>query len=222
MNSLPTPQFLTEVLPFRIRVATSAQDLSKVVEIRAKAYARHLPHFAPTLGNPEADDLRHDAILLLAERKLDGAPVGSARLIPGDALGLDPALDDFVPPSLRGRRLLEFARLGVADGDDGQLVTAALCKASYLVGRQLGTEFGIAIARRTAASFFQRMGYDIVTGALRLQGVPVPLWMVAIPTQEFEERLRVRRHPYHRFVVDTVHPDIDTTLVRSQEEAAVA
>lgn len=222
MNSLDLPGKAVELLPFRVRVASSAQDLAKVVEIRAKAYARHLPTFASTLHDPESDDLRDDAILLLAERKLDGAPVGSSRLLPNVARPLSPDLDTYLPESFRHRRLLESSRLGVEDGPSGQLVSAALSKATYLVCRALDLQYGVALARRVAVAFFQRMGYDTITGPLRFPEVPVPLWMVAMPTAEFEERLGLHKHPYHRFVAQTDHPDIDISLARDRVLAEAA
>lgn len=217
MDGLPELP-IVESLPFRVRIAVGAQDLAKVVEIRAKAYARHLPHLAASLRHPEADDHREDAILLLAERKLDGAPVGTSRLLPNVGCSLGAEVDACVPDMLRPLRLLESSRLGAEEGEDGQLVTAALSKATYLVCRKLNLQYGIAVARRAAVAFFQRMGYDVVTGPLRLHDVPVPLWMVAMPTAEFEARLKAHGHPYHRFVAETHHPDIDISLARLVRE----
>ena len=219
MNSLPVPDRVVESLPFRVRVASSAQDVAKVVEIRAKAYARHLPKLATKLHEPELEDHRADAILLLAERKLDGAPVGSSRLVPNIVRALPDEVDAYLPATHRHCRLLESSRLGVEDGEAGQLVAAALSKATYLVCRALELQYGIAIARRSAVAFFQRMGYDVITGPLRIPEAPVPLWMVAMPTAEFESRLGAHRHPYHHFVAHTHHPDIDVSIAR---EFAVA
>ena len=221
LDAVPNSQ-VVEYLPFKVRVATGAQDLAKVVEIRAKAYARHLPHFAHSLRHPEADDHRADAILLLAERKLDGAPLGSSRLLPNVGRPLSADVDPCLPETLRSCRLLESARLGAEEGEAGKLVTAALSKATYLVCRKLDLQYGIAVARRSAVAFFQRMGYDVVAGPLRFNDVPVPLWMVAMPTAEFETRLEVRSHPYYGFVAQTVHPDIDISLAQLLPELQTA
>src|SRR6476620_9276095 len=61
----------SETLPFRVRLVRTPQDLEKVVEIRSSAYSRHYPHLADALKRPEAEDLRSDVLLLIAERKLD-------------------------------------------------------------------------------------------------------------------------------------------------------
>lgn len=208
MNSSPVAGQTVERLPFRVRIASGSQDLAKVVEIRAKAYARHLPTYAPKLREPEAEDHRDDAILLLAERKVDGAPIGSSRLLPNLGRPLSSETDAMLPDHLRQLRLLESSRLGVAEGEPGRLVTAALSKATYIVCRAMDINFGIAVARRSTVEFFRRMGYDIAAGPFRFEGVSVPLWMVAMPTAEFESRLHRFAHPFHRFVSGIHHPDI--------------
>ena len=77
---IPSPVERRELLPFRVRLAESPQDIDGAVEIRAAAYARHIPALGQALRKPEADDLRPDALLLIAESKLDGVVVGSLRL----------------------------------------------------------------------------------------------------------------------------------------------
>ena len=222
MNTPTTAGINVERLPFRVRRAAGPQDLAKVVEIRAKSYARHLPIMARSLVEPEPDDRRADAILLLAERKLDGAPLGTTRLVPNFTSPLSSETAAALPAQYRDLRILEASRLGVDDGDDGLLVTAALVKATYLVGIALEVDCAIAIARRSAAKFFQRMGYDAIAGPRRFAGVPVPLWVLAMPTAEFEPRLRHLGHPYQQFICETMHPDIDVTAVASRLAPALA
>ena len=69
-----------EYLPFTVRVASTAADLAKAVQVRHDAYARHIdPKFADALRNPEAMDTAPGVVVLLAESKLDGSPLGSMR-----------------------------------------------------------------------------------------------------------------------------------------------
>ena len=213
MTGIAVDRF-SEALPFRVRIASGPQDLAKVVEIRAKAYARHLPSYASKLLYAEDEDRRDDAILLLAERKLDGAPIGSSRLLPHLAGSVSSETNAAIPQRLRASRLLESARLGVADGEPGRLVTAAIVKATYLVCRALSIDFSIAVARRSTVEFFGRMGYDTIAGPLQFAGVKSPLWMVAVPISDFERRLADRRHVYSSFVSNVEHADIDISPVR--------
>lgn len=69
-----------ERLPFTIRRVETESDLLKAVRIRHAAYTRHVPEFARTLLHPEAADYEHDTIVLLAESRLDGTPLGSTRI----------------------------------------------------------------------------------------------------------------------------------------------
>lgn len=58
-----------EILPFKIRIVKSPEDLQKAAELRQKAYARHLPEFAKQLASPEAADYDPDTYVLLVEAK---------------------------------------------------------------------------------------------------------------------------------------------------------
>ena len=70
----------TERLPFTVRIAKCEEDLAKAVSIRHQAYARHLPDVAATLDRPEALDRAEDSVVVLAESKLDGTPLGTMRI----------------------------------------------------------------------------------------------------------------------------------------------
>ena len=73
-------QIPRERLPFTIRVVHTQADLCKAVEIRHAAYARHVPLFAKTLAMPESNDAENGFVVLLAESKVDGAPLGTMRI----------------------------------------------------------------------------------------------------------------------------------------------
>ncbi|HSO44882.1 MAG TPA: hypothetical protein VLQ47_05115, partial [Rhodoferax sp.] len=71
-----TPTLPQELLPFTVRLVRNEADLSKAVQIRHAAYARHLPDFAETLKTAETDDAENGVVILLAESKVDGSPLG--------------------------------------------------------------------------------------------------------------------------------------------------
>lgn len=199
-----------EQLPFRVRVVTTPQDLEKAVEIRASAYTRHMPSLGQSLKVPEAEDLKSDVLVLLAERKFDGQPVGSLRLqsnvkrplrLEGEA-GLLEAFSD--------RRLVESTRLGVDLGATSKLVTAALVKATYEICHGAGVEYNVTGGRRSMGQVFRSLRFD------ELEGGPFPIsfgnniphWIFVMPTLEFEARLRDAGHWYFDFLAKTQHPDI--------------
>ena len=79
-SSVAQTALAQERLPFRVRLVRSEEDLAKAVSIRHAAYARHLPGFAEQLRHPERSDFSADGIVLLAESRLDGSPLGTMRV----------------------------------------------------------------------------------------------------------------------------------------------
>ena len=69
-----------ERLPFTVRVVRSEEALHKAVAIRQAAYARHMPVLAERLRTPEANDHDSGSVVLLAESKMDGSPLGTMRI----------------------------------------------------------------------------------------------------------------------------------------------
>lgn len=120
-----------QYLPFTVRQASNTDDLRKVVEVRQRAYARHLPLVAETLKTPEQDDTEDGVVLLIAESKVDGSALGTVRIQTNRVNPLN--LEQFValPDGLRNKTIAEVRRLGVAHGMPGRLVRMLLLKAVY-------------------------------------------------------------------------------------------
>lgn len=205
-----------ERLPFEVRVVTSAQDLGKAVEIRASAYGRHMPDLGRGLRVPEAEDLKPDVLVLLAERKIDGRPIGSIRL-QGNALrplrlqGETDLLDPFA-----SARMAESTRLGVEVGADSRLVTAALIKASYQICRRAAIRYNVVGGRRSMAQVFRALQFDELPGGpFPISfGNNIPHWIFVLPVDEFEARLERAGHWYHPFFSHRRHPDLDLDWAR--------
>ena len=200
-----------ELLPFRVRIAESAQDIDRAVEIRAAAYARHIPTLGQTLRKPEADDLRPDALLLIAESKLDKAVVGSLRLQHNfdRPLRIEGELE--LPAALRGKRLVEVRRLGVGNGTSGRMVMAALVKAAYELCYASDVDYLIFGARRSVAAIYRTMHFDDI-----LDGGTVPLSyadnephsVFTLPIRDADRRWRTAGLVLYDFTARTEHPDI--------------
>jgi hypothetical protein len=215
MLALPERPYSTkaereELLPFRVRLATGAQDVERAVEIRASAYARHLPHVGEALQKAEKEDFRPDVLLLIAERKLDRRPIGSMRLEPNFTGPLRVEGETPLPERFRNKRLVETTRLGVDNGIAGTLVMAALVKASFEICSACDIDYGIAVGRRSMGEMFRSLCFDVIEGPVRMSySLRTLFWVFAIPTLEWEARLRERHHFYFDFMARTDHPDID-------------
>ena len=125
-----------EALPFTIRVVSNIHDLEKAVRIRHAAYMRHVPGFANELTLPEKADSEPGVVVLLAESKLDGSPIGTLRIQSNDHKPLTLEQSISLPATLSGKRLAEATRLGVTQERVGRMVTTALFKAFFLYCRQ--------------------------------------------------------------------------------------
>jgi len=170
-----------------------------------------MPSLGQSLQMPEAEDLKSDVLVLLAERKLDAQPLGSLRLQSNFTRPL--RLQGEAPPlaTLANMRLVESTRLGVDLGATSKIVTAALIKAAYEILHATSIDYNVTGGRRSMAQVFRSLQYD------ELEGGPFPIsfgnniphWIFVMPVREFEARLRAAGHWYFGFMAKTEHPDID-------------
>lgn len=210
----------TERLPFTVRRVETESALKKAVSIRHAAYARHVPEFARTLMLPEACDYEEDTVVLLAESKLDGTPIGTARLQTNiyRPLHLEESVE--LPDWLQGRALCEVERLGVGEGRIGHMVKVALMKAFFDYWEQSGTEFAVVAGRSPVDRQYEQLLFKDVFGdnemvPLRNTG-NIPHRVMAFEIATAEERWRAAGHPLLKFFRETHHPDIDIGPVMPQ------
>jgi len=203
----------TERLPFTIRRVETEDSLRKAVQIRHAAYARHLPEFASTLATPEACDYEDDVVVLLAESKLDGSPIGTARIQTNlhNALHVEASIE--LPSWLQGRRLAEVTRLGIGEGRIGRVVKIALIKACFDYCEQHGIDYAVVTGRAPIDRQYEQLLFSDVfdDGAmipLRHVG-NIPHRVMAFEIATGEQRWQAAKHPLLGFFRHTRHPDID-------------
>lgn len=202
-----------ERLPFTIKRVQSEDDMRKAVQIRHAAYSRHVPEFAQTLREPELSDYADSTIILLAESKLDGSPLGSMRVQTNRRRPLSVEESVALPASLQGRRLAELSRLGVDGGRVGRLVKIALFKGCFEYCEDNQIDYLVLTGRAPVdRQYEQLLCTDVFEDRL-----PVPLRHVGnIPhrVMSFEiatgqARWEAAHHPLLNFFRHTRHPDID-------------
>lgn len=209
-----------ERLPFTVRRVETEDGLRKAVRIRHAAYARHVPEFARTLSVPEACDYEEDTVVLLAESKLDGSPIGTARLQTNVFRPLHLEESVQLPDWLQGRALCEVERLGVGEGRIGHMVKVALMKAFFDYWELSGTEFAVVAGRSPVDRQYEQLLFKDVFGdkemvPLRNTG-NIPHRVMAFEIATAEERWRAANHPLLKFFRETHHPDIDIGTVTPQ------
>jgi hypothetical protein len=207
-SSLPT-----EHLPFTVRRVDDNEALRKAVEVRHAAYSRHVPEFARSLVLPEARDYDADSIVLLAESRLDGSPLGSVRIQTNfnSPLALEESLE--LPSWLQGKRLAEVTRLGVAEGRMGRMAKVALCKAMFQYWVQNDIDFAIATGRPPIDRHYEQLLFSDIFAEGTLMPLRhvgnIPHRVMAFEVATAEPRWVAAKHPLTNFVFRTHHPDID-------------
>jgi hypothetical protein len=212
-----------ELLPFTVRLVSNEDELNQAVHVRHMAYARHLPDFAETLKTPEAADHEEGVVILLAQSKLDGSPLGTLRSQTNQfkPLSLEHSVD--LPDWLQSRRLAEATRLGVSAGTAGSLVTSVLFKAFYLYCLQVDVEWMVVTGRAPVDRTYDRMLFDDVfpgRGYIPFEHVGnLPHRVLSFNVKTGASLWAAAKHPLYEFMVNTHHPDIDLSEPRQSQTA---
>jgi hypothetical protein len=192
-----------EVLPFQVRRVCDPDEMHKAVQIRHAAYTRHLPELAATLLHPEAADDRQGVVVLLAESKLDGTPLGSLRVQTNEfhPLPLEASIE--LPPELTTLRLAEATRLGITADKVGHLVKTALFKAFFLHCQNEAVDWMVIAGRSPLDRMYQRLLFDDVYPGLGY-----------VPLRHASKNWADAGHALFPFVFETDHPDIQLSQRR--------
>lgn len=202
-----------ESLPFTIRVVSNIRDLEKAVRIRHAAYMRHVPGFAQELTLPENSDSEQGVVVLLAESKFDGSPVGTMRIQTNDYKPLKLEQSIALPESLSSKRLAEATRLGVTQERVGRMVTTALFKAFFLYCRQNRIDYMVIAARAPVDRQYDRLLFQDVYPELGY--IPfkhagnLPHRIMALDVNGAEGIWTKAQQPLLKFVLNTFHEDIN-------------
>jgi hypothetical protein len=182
------------------------------VDIRHSAYARHLPEFAQTLMAAESADAENGVVVLLAESKLDGSPLGTMRIQTNQFKPLCLEQSVKLPTWLKTLRLAEATRLGVTNAKGGRLVTTVLFKAFFQYCQQASIEWMVVTGRAPVDRMYDRLLFSDVfpgVGYIPIQHVGnLPHRVMSFNVETAEERWIEANHPLLGFMCHTHHPDI--------------
>lgn len=212
-NLLPPTPMKEERLAFSVRVVRNAADLAKAVTIRHAAYARHMPEFAEKLRQPEPMDSDPGVVVLLAESKLDGTPLGTLRIQSNAHMPLKVEQSVTLPRWLRDRPLAEVSRLGIVGGTTGRLVKTVLLKAAFQYCEQDGIEWAIVAARAPLDRQYEQLMFEDLfpeQGFIPMRhGNNIPHRVMGFEIDTGHQRWTEANHPLLNFFSYTHHPDID-------------
>ncbi len=211
-----TPRMREERLPFTVRLVRTDADLSKAVAVRAAAYSRHMPEFGATLRTPESLDSEPGVIVLLAESKLDGSPMGTLRIQSNAHMPLKVEQSVDLPRWLRDRPLVEGSRLGIVGGSIGRLVKMVLIKATLQYCAQNDIDWAIVAARAPLDRQYDQMMFEDLYPELGFipmrHGNNIPHRVLGFEIDTGHQRLVDAAHPLLQFMCHTHHPDIDVRV----------
>lgn len=202
----------TERLPFTVKLVTSEEDLAKAVSIRHRAYARHVPAVAQVLTQAEPYDFEKGAVVLLAESKLDGSPLGTMRIQTNRYRGLILEQSVELPVWLQGLSLAEATRLGVAEGRIGRLVKTVLFKAYYQFCQLAGIDWMVIAARYPLDKQYVALQFQDVYQAGEYipmsHAGSIPHRVLAFEVGTAQARWAATNHPLLHFMCGIHHQDI--------------
>ena len=206
-------EMTVEQLPFTVSVAGSDAQLAKAVTMRHSAYARHVPAFAERLKEPEPCDYDEGSVVLLAESKLDGSPLGTMRVQTNRYCPLAIEQSVELPDWLQDCSLAEATRLGIAEGRIGRVVKTMLFKAYFEYCREAEIDWMVIGARSPLHRQYEALLFQDVfphRGFVPLRHAGnIPHRILAFEMETAEARWTAARHPLYRLFCDVQHPDID-------------
>lgn len=203
----------TEILPFRVRIARTEDAYERALSVRNSAFERHRPSKLKSLLSLETDDLAKGAILLIAESKVSGEPIGALRVSSNrfEPLAIWDGL--IAPKEFDQSPSLLISRLTVKSGSVGRLARNTLCKAMYLYAVSTQVKFIFVQAVPPRDRLFRPMGFSPVfdDDPLIKMGAnkDVEMRILFAKVFEFESNWRDRKHPLYSFVFDKYHQDIE-------------
>lgn len=208
----PRIQMSVEHLPFTIRIVRHDEALRKAVYIRHAAYERHVPEMAKRLNTAEAADFEDGTIVLLAESKLDGAPLGTMRIHTNTHRGLPLEQSVTLPGWLPELRLAEATRLGISVGRIGRVVKTALFKAYFNYCQMMEIDWMVIVARAPLDRMYDALQFDDVFPGGEFIPMAhvgnIPHRIMKFEVETAEERWAATRHPLFDYIFRTRHPDI--------------
>lgn len=208
------PVLEVQDLPFCLRIAKTREDIERICLQRGGAYSRHQPDLVSrlSLSQPEADDLRDDAVLLMAESLEDGSVLGSLRLTTNINSPLRFEKEFDLPERFHQRALLEAGRMVTQNGPKGRMVVPALIKVAFEICYRTGIDYLMLIARAPIDRMYKAMQFEDLYNGEKVftsaqPGVPVTLFFMDI--LQVDHRFRMAGCPIYPFMAETHHPDID-------------
>jgi hypothetical protein len=178
-----------------------------------QAYKRHLPTIAEQLSEPEAADRSPDAVVLLAESRETGEPLGTVRIQTNvhEPNEFERELD--LPEKYKGTTIAHITRLGVRSGRGGTAIKVALFKALYRYCLATQVRWLMVAGIPPIDRQYVQLDFEDVFGEDKLvplpssRGIPTRVMAFEVPTAE--RRWLAAHHPFYKYMFVDFTPDIE-------------
>jgi hypothetical protein len=183
-----------------------------------------VPELAQLLREAEAYDHEEGSVVLLAESKLDGAPLGTMRIQTNfhHPLPLEKSVE--LPDWLHDRGLAEATRLGVTLGRVGHVVKTMLFKAYFLYCMEAEIDWMVITARAPLDRQYDALLFNEVfpgRGYVPMRHVGnIPHRVLALAPKDVEPRWGEVKHPLYGCFFRTQHPDIALQPASGERQTA--
>jgi hypothetical protein len=221
-NCIPMQKLHTEILPFRVEIA-SPEQMEGVIQLRAASYGKHLPELGAKLREPEAADFEVGCEVFVATSKLDGSVLGTLRTHANLAKALPLQHSLKLPSRFHNTRMVEATRLCVKGNPHSSLVRSALFKAlhTYCLERNVGAM--MATGRRPVdriydSLYFSDVGESGVFYPMTFTG-GVPHRVMHLAPEAVQRLWNASQHSLYQFFFETQHPDIDLSAAKANHHA---
>lgn len=202
----------SQLLPFWIAQATSAQELELAAKARQIAYGKHLPEFGERLATPDGDDRNPDSAVLLAFSKLDGSCIGTVRIQISQNAPLALETSFRLPGSLRSGRIAEISRLAIPASSNGLTLRLMLIKAAYWYCRANHVDRSFICVRYPLDRQYRRFDLEDVLPSAEFIPMEhigmIPHRILWFDVNSIEARWLRNGNPLHTLYISTSHPDV--------------
>ncbi len=207
----------TEILPFKIEVASEAQ-MKGVVQLRAASYGKHLPELGSKLREAEAADFELGCEVLVATSKLDGSVLGTLRTHANVMAPLPLEYSLKLPTEFRNMRMVESTRLCIKGNPGSSLVRTALFKAFHNYCLAQNADWMMATGRRPVDRIYDGLLFRDVGTANHFYPMTftggVPHRVMYLAPGQVQSLWTGARHALTEFFFERNHPDIDLSRAR--------
>lgn len=199
-------------LPFTVSIVRTEEQLRRAVEIRSHSYGKHHPEVAEQLSSAEPADRARFSLVLLAESKKTGKPLGTLRIETNATESLP--IEELLPPSYegRGRTIAHVTRLAVAGGAEASLVKITLFKALHRYCLACQIDWIVVTALPPMDKQYTRLGfiniYEEETLIPISWSADIPMKLMGLEVISCERVWRRSQHPLYQFMFVDYCPDI--------------